>query len=132
MNIFNSAVVTRRDRRVTYVFDSDVLDDEGTFERVKISIWHSKEYKAYRSSVSRCDARHIGEGGMFTMEHVSPSEDFSTILNEKVARYGDKSFDHFVMRTINEVHTILELEGAVKPNVYRMMKLAESIVSVKN
>lgn len=101
----NKRELTRRDKKVK---ENKVIDQEGrkivttyTLEnnyRVKLSTYHSANYKAIRTTLSECIT---GASGIFTTETFMMFQDYNKlVVSESAARYSFKLLEDQHARAI--------------------------------
>ena len=113
--MFEQAKHTRKDRKEIYSFDgppsTDPYDqDESTTwnQRIKIEFSHSKSHKRYEATVWKCVAT-TRDG--YTMERFAVfSGDNAIIYSEPAARYSDRTFMVFCVRSIDLILDIIPAE----------------------
>lgn len=115
--MFQNAKVYERDRKIDYIIDGGPADpakaphrEEGWTSRFTLSVWHSKDRKAYVACVQRSMTRPSGN---FSVEHYSPFDDVAQLSVEKCARFSQKTFDAFAGMALRLVETIADNEGDV-------------------
>ena len=116
--MFQNAKMLERDRKISYIIEGEPADpanaphrEEGWTSRFTLSVWHSKDRKAYVACVQRSMTRVSGSG--FSVEHYSPFDDVAQLSVEKCARFSQKTFDAFAGMALRLVETIADNEGDV-------------------
>jgi hypothetical protein len=133
--MFENAIATYRDRRVTYAFDGPVLEPEACdgvevwHERVKVSCDHDRDRKAYVARVSWCKA---AERNGYTMEQTAIFTDpLVEIFRAPAARFSEKSFDAFCAN-VQALCVAIEAEPELHGVAGELLRKARSFGLVKN
>lgn len=115
--MFQNAKVYERDRKIDYIIDGEPVDpanaphrEEGWTSRFTLSVWHSKDRKAYVACVQRSMTQ---SRNTYSVEHYSPFDDVAQLSVEKCARFSQKTFDAFAGMALRLVETIANNEGDV-------------------
>ena len=132
--MFENAIITRRDRKITMAFDGPVLEQEpGDIEvwneRIKISFTHNKTKKAYEAHVSWCKA---AERNGYTMEQSAIFTDpYVLLATAPAARYSDNKFEAFVSE-VGKMCDIVVSDDLVIGAAADLLRKAQSFSLVKN
>ena len=112
--MFNTATISKRDRKTIYKFDGPVLESspedgaEVWHERVKVLCMHNADNKAYEAHVTWCKASErngfqIEQSAIFTDPYV-------LISSEYAGRYSANKFEAFCMQVQRECTDIVNDE----------------------
>lgn len=111
--MFEQAKYTRMDRKEIYAFDGPLSDapedqDEAWHHRIKIEFSHSKTHKRYEATVWKC---LVADRGDYKMERFAVfSGDNAIIYTEPAARYSDRTFMTFCVKSVDLILDIIAAE----------------------
>lgn len=131
--MFQHAITTYGDRKVTFAFDGPAIEDNDQFEdwheRIKVVVTHSQKNKRFEAHVMWCKA---AERDGYTMEqHAIFTDPYVLIAQEPVGRFSENKFNAFVARTQSEcvaaAADVDNISGAA-----RLLRKAQGFALVKN
>lgn len=131
--MFQHAITTHRERKVTFSFDGPAIEDNDQFEdwheRISISVTHDSDKKRFEAHVWWCKA---AERDGYTMEqHAIFTDPYVLIAQEPVGRFSENKFNAFVSRVQSECVAAVSDEHNVSAAA-ELLRKAQSFTLVKN